>query len=79
MKNGLFALLWLNLHVRWREWRAGDADGLFLQQMRAMGAADVIWPRSSRNLRLVRSNPQSARRRSDASPDFGRGCLQKRA
>lgn len=58
MRNGLFALLWLNLRIRWREWQGGEADGAFLQQMRALRAAEVIRPRSSRDLRLVRSNPQ---------------------
>lgn len=58
----LFALLWLNLRVRWREWRIGEPNGVLLQQMRALWAADVIRPRSSRNLRLVRWNPQRARR-----------------
>lgn len=60
---GLFALLWLNLRVRWREWRTGETDGVFLQQMRAMWAADVIRPRSAHTLRLVRSNPQFPRNR----------------
>ena len=59
MRIGLFALLWLNLRVRWREWRTGDRDGVFLQQMRALFAADVMRPRSAHTLRLVRSNPQS--------------------
>lgn len=51
----LFALLWLNLRVRWREWRTGDADGVFLQQMRAMRAEeDARRPRSVHKLRLAR-------------------------
>lgn len=58
----VFALLWLNLRVRWREWRIDEPDGVLLQQMRALWAADVIRPRSSGNLRLVRGNPQRARR-----------------
>jgi hypothetical protein len=58
---GLFALLWLNLRVRWREWRTGEADGVFLQQIRAVCAAAVIRPRGSQKLRLVRSNQQSQR------------------
>lgn len=59
---GLFALLRLNLGVRWREWRTGERGGVFLQQMRALWAAEVIRPRSSRSLRVVRSHPQRARR-----------------
>jgi hypothetical protein len=51
---GLFALLWLNLRVRWREWRTGDADGVFLQQMRGLWGAEAIRPRSVHKLRLAR-------------------------
>lgn len=61
MSNGLIALLWLNLRVRWREWSARGAEGVFLQQMRALRAADVIRPSSPRHLRLVRATPQRAR------------------
>lgn len=59
---GLFALLWLNLGVRWREWRTGEADGVFLQRMRGLWASEVIRPRprSPRSLRLVRSQPRRA-------------------
>jgi hypothetical protein len=60
MKMNLFALLRLNLRIRWREWRACEADGVLLQQMRALWAADVIRPRRYRNLRLV---PNPAKRR----------------
>lgn len=61
---GLFVLLWLNLRVRWREWRIGEAEGVFLQQMRGLWAAEVIRPRprGSRNLLLVRSSPSKTRR-----------------
>lgn len=54
---GRFALLWLNVRVRWRERRTGETDGVFLQQMRAVMAADVIRPRSAQKLRLIHSNP----------------------
>lgn len=54
----LVALVWLNLRVRWREWRTSKGDGVFLQQMRAVWAADVIRPRRYRTLRLVRLNPK---------------------
>lgn len=57
MTTRLVALLWLNLRVRWREWRTSEADGVLLQQMRAVWAADVIRPRRNHTLRLVRSNP----------------------
>lgn len=58
MSKGLIAVLRLNLRVRWREWRTGEAEGVFLQQMRALRAAVVIRPHSSRSLRLMRANPQ---------------------
>lgn len=51
---GPFSLLWLNLRVRWREWRTDGADGVFLQQMRGLWAAEAIRPRSVHKLRLAR-------------------------
>lgn len=56
MTTRLVALLWLNLRVRWREWRTSETDGVFLQQMRAAWAADVVRPCRNHTLRLVRSN-----------------------
>lgn len=61
MRKGLFALVWLNLCVRWREWRAGEPDGVFLLQMRALWAADVIRPHRFRHLRLAGSDSQAQR------------------
>lgn len=62
MISELFALLSFNLRSRWREWRTGEPDeGVFLPRMRAMWAADVIRPRASLSLRLVRSNTQRGR------------------
>lgn len=55
MGIGLGALLWLNVRVRWREWQTAAADGVFLRQMRALWAAEVIRPHRARPLRLVRS------------------------